>query len=63
MNAKINYADIEKTYKNLNKEDINHFELMGNEIIKSIKTYGLGVLPKSDIEGLIFHCICNACKQ
>ena len=49
MNAKINYADIEETYQNLNKEDINHFELMGNEIIKSIKTYGLGVLPKSDI--------------
>lgn len=63
MNAKINYADIEKTYQNLNKEDINHFELMGNEIIKSIKTYGLGVLPKSDIEGLIFHCICNALED
>ena len=62
MNAKINYADIEETYQNLNKEDINHFELMGNEIIKSIKTYGLGVLPKSDIEGLIFHCICNAVR-
>ena len=47
----------------MNKEDINHFELMGNEIIKSIKTYGLGVLPKSDIEGLIFHCICNALED
>lgn len=35
MNAKINYTDIGKTYQNLNNEDINHFELMGNEIVNS----------------------------
>lgn len=57
MGAKIVSTDIEETYKNLHN---NNFELMGNEIIKSIKNYGLGVLPKSDLEGLIFHCICNA---
>ena len=34
-------------HHNLNKKEINHFELMGNEIIKSIKTHGFGVLPKS----------------
>lgn len=48
MNANIEYSDIEHTYHNLNKKEINHFELMGNEIIKSIKTHGFGVLPKSD---------------
>lgn len=63
MNTKIDFTDIEKTYQNLNKEDIDHFKLMGTEIIKSIKTYGLGVLPKSDIEGLIFHCICTALEN
>lgn len=60
MAAKIDYSDIEKTYQNLNGEGPNNYELMGQEIIKNIKTFGLGVLPKSDLEGLIFHCICNA---
>ena len=58
---KVDYADIEKTYQNLNEGmDPNHYEVLGQEIIKNLKTYGLGVLPKSDLEGLIFHCICNA---
>lgn len=60
MAAKIDYSDIEKTYQNLNGDGINYYELMGFEIIKNIRTFGLGVLPKSDLEGLIFHCICNA---
>ena len=57
---KINFSDIEKTYQQLNDGKINYFNQLGVEIIKSIKNYGLGVLPKSDLEGLIFHCICNA---
>lgn len=60
MEEKIISTDIEKTYDSLKKAGHNYFELMGNEIIKSIKTHGLGVLPKSDLEGLIFHCICTA---
>ena len=60
MAREIDYFDIEKTYQNLNGGGTNYFALMGCEIIKSIKTFGLGVLPKSDLEGLIFHCICNA---
>ena len=61
MKKKVDYADIEKTYQNLNEGmDPNHYEVLGQEIIKNLKTYGLGVLPKSDLEGLIFHCICNA---
>ena len=63
MEEKIISTDIEKTYENLKKAGHNYFELMGNEIIKSIKTYGLGVLPKSDLEGLIFHCICTAIEE
>lgn len=33
---------------------------LGNAVIDSITLYGLGVLPKSDIEALLFHCICEA---
>lgn len=57
--SKINYSDILKTYQNLNTDKENHFELIGHKIIESVQKYGLGTLPKSDIEGLIFHCICN----
>ena len=60
MVGKIDYSDIEKTYQNLNGNGSRYYELLGHEIIKNIKTFGLGVLPKSDLEGLIFHCICNA---
>lgn len=52
-------SDVEKTFDNLIKDDYNPFDLLGKEVIKSVKTYGFGVLPKSDLEGLIFHCICN----
>lgn len=33
---------------------------MGNAVIDNINLYGLGVLPKSDLEALLFHCICEA---
>lgn len=64
MNKKIDFSDIKKTYQNLNEGiDPNYYEIMGEEIIKNVKNYGLGVLPKTDLEGLIFHCICNAIEQ
>ena len=63
MEEKIISTDIVKTYENLKKDGHNYFELMGNVIIRNIGTYGLGVLPKSDLEGLIFHCICAAIEE
>ena len=33
---------------------------LGNAVIDNINLYGLGVLPKSDLEALLFHCICEA---
>ena len=59
MPPKINYENLVNTYQNLNDENENHFESIGREVIESVQKYGLGTLPKSDIEGLIFHCICN----
>lgn len=32
---------------------------LGKELINNINLYGLGVQPKSDLEALMFHCICN----
>lgn len=36
---------------------------MGKELIDIINLYGLGVQPKSDLEALLFHCICNAIED
>ena len=36
---------------------------MGKTLIDNISLYGLGVQPKSDIEALLFHCICNAIED
>lgn len=36
---------------------------MGKTLIDNICLYGLGVQPKSDIEALLFHCICNAIED
>jgi len=36
---------------------------MGKALIENVNLYGLGVQPKSDIEALFFHCICNAIED
>lgn len=36
---------------------------MGKALIENISLYGLGVQPKTDIEALFFHCICNAIED
>ena len=63
MDTKINYNDLVKTYENINSENENHFEFLGRKIIESVQKYGMGTLPKSDIEAMIFHCICNAIES
>lgn len=52
--------NLKQTYDKLNSGQNDPYRDMGKKIIESIDTYGLGVMPKSDLEGLIFHCICNA---
>jgi len=41
----------------------NPYAEMGKELINNINLYGLGVQPKSDLEALLFHCICNAIED
>lgn len=41
----------------------NPYDDMGKEIINNINQYGLGTISKSDLEGLIFHAICNAIEK
>ena len=52
--------NLKQTYDKLISGQNDPYRDMGIKIIESIDTYGLGVMPKSDLEGLIFHCICNA---
>lgn len=56
MNLKDVYNDIEAHGK-------TPYTDMGRELIENINLYGLGVQPKSDIEALFFHCICNAIED
>lgn len=55
--------NLKQTYDKLNSGQNDPYRDMGKKIIESIDTYGLGVMPKSDLEGLIFHCICNALED
>lgn len=60
MPNKVNYSNIKEAYDSLgNVAKKNPYEVLGREIISSIKTHGLGVLPKADLEALLFHCISN----
>lgn len=60
MANKVNYSNIKEAYDSLGKVAKNNpYEVLGREIISSIKTHGLGVLPKADLEALLFHCISN----
>ena len=43
----------------LKKGATNPYADMGASLIESITLYGLGVLPKSDLEALLFHGICE----
>ena len=39
------------------------YDSLGKEIVKNLSQYGLGVMPKADIEGLFFHCVCNVIEN
>lgn len=54
---------IENTYDLLEKEGKKPYFELGKKLVENIDLYGLGVQPKSDLEALIFHCICNAIEE
>ncbi len=45
------------------KEGENYYEKMGRAIIENLDIHGFGVMPKADIEALLFHCICNTIED
>lgn len=55
--------NIEDLFNSKTTDDYNPYTLMGKAIVESVKKYGLGMLPKSDIEGIIFHNICNVIED
>lgn len=55
--------DIENIFDSKLTQEYNPYLEMGKAIINSVKQYGIGMLPKSDIEGLIFHNICNVIED
>lgn len=51
---------LKEKYQDLLAKGANPYAEMGKELINNINLYGLGVQPKTDLEALLFHCICNA---
>lgn len=54
---------LKEKYEALSAAGVNPYSEMGKELIDIINLYGLGVQPKSDLEALLFHCICNAIED
>ena len=54
---------VKDTYDHLQAGGKAPYLDLGKELVDSIDLYGLGVMPKSDLEALIFHCICNAIED
>lgn len=55
--------DLKETFDQLQDRGNSPYTDMGIELINNINLYGLGVQPKSDLEALLFHCICNAIED
>lgn len=54
---------LKEKYEALLAAGANPYVEIGKELIDNINLYGLGVQPKTDIEALLFHCICNAIEN
>lgn len=52
--------DLKGKYDSIQTAEMNPYAEMGRALIENLNLYGLGVQPKSDLEALLFHCICNA---
>ena len=59
-NMNLNLKDV---YNNIEAHGNTPYADMGKTLIDNINLYGLGVQPKSDLEALLFHCICNAIED
>lgn len=51
---------LKEKYDSIQANGMTPYADLGNAVIDNITLYGLGVLPKSDLEALLFHCICDA---
>ena len=54
---------LKEKYDALNNAGANPYANLGRTLIDNLDKYGLGVQPKSDMEALMFHCICNAIED
>ena len=54
---------LKDTYVKLQGSKKTPYSDLGKELIESIDLYGLGTMPKSDLEALVFHSICNAIED
>ncbi len=52
--------NLKEKYDSIRTDKKNPYTDMGKALIENINLYGLGVQPKSDLEALLFHCICEA---
>ena len=57
------FKTLKDTYDSLEVGGKTPYADMGKRLIENINLYGLGVQPKSDIEALLFHCICDAMED
>jgi hypothetical protein len=54
---------LKEKYDSIQADGKTPYADMGKTLIDNINLYGLGVQPKSDLEALLFHCICNAIED
>lgn len=55
--------NIKDKYDSIQAAEGNPYAEMGKTLIENINLFGLGVQPKTDLEALLFHCICNAIEN
>lgn len=54
---------LKEKYDSIQADGKTPYADMGKTLIDNINLYGLGGQPKSDLEALLFHCICNAIED
>ena len=55
--------NLKEKYDSIQADGKTPYADLGKVLIENINLYGLGVQPKSDIEALLFHCICDAIEE
>lgn len=54
---------LKEEYDSIQAKGETPYADMGKALIENLSIYGLGVQPKSDLEALFFHCICEAIEE